>query len=72
MQSTRKVSDSRVKWSEVARSRIMVESNSVLARPFLSVAHHLVCLVHHLVSSRTPLGLNSNDDIHSTRRLIST
>ena len=27
---------------------------SVLARPFWSGAHHLVCLVHHLVSSRKP------------------
>ena len=39
-------------------------NNSVLVRPFWSGVHHLVCLVHHLVSST--LGLNSNYDIHST------
>ena len=42
---------------------------SVLARPSWSGAHHLVCLVHHSLRST---GLNSNDDIHSTTRLIST
>ena len=44
-------------------------SSSVLARPFWSGEHHLVCLVHHFVSSRkpfAPLGWNSNYDIHST------
>ena len=31
---------------------------SVLARPFWSGVHHLVCLVHHLVSSRNPFAPN--------------
>ena len=31
-----------------------VATTSVLARPFWSGAHHMVCLVHHLGSSRKP------------------
>ena len=44
---------------------------SVLPRPVV----HLVCLVHHLVSSRKPFcttWFESNYDIHSATRLIST